>query len=65
MEDFIPTIETMADLLFGKETTISQVCSYADAMKSGIIDDLPGYCCLDSPDDTRWWGEQVCIIISL
>ena len=62
VEAFIPTIESMANLLFGNETSIGQVCTYANAMENGIIDDLPGYCCLDSPDETQWWGEQLCVI---
>jgi len=51
----------MADLLFGDETSIGQVSSYADALvdESSGVDDLPGYCCLDVPIETKYWGEQV------
>ena len=55
----ISSMTTMADLLFGTETSIGQVCAYARALEDGDVTDLPGYCCLDVPVDTIYWGEQV------
>jgi hypothetical protein len=57
----VKKMSIMADLLFGNETSIGQVSSYADALEdeSSGVDDLPGYCCLDVPIDTKYWGEQV------
>ena len=59
VEEFIPTIDKVSGILFGEETTTGQICTFAKALKDGAVDDLPGYCCLDSPDDTKLWGEQV------
>ena len=59
VEEFIPTIDKVSGILFGEETTTGQICTFAKALKDGAVNDLPGYCCLDSPDDTKLWGEQV------
>ena len=66
VEEFVNITDTMTNLLFGNKTTIGQVCSYAHAMTTVVdetknemlANDLPGFCCLDSPDDTEWWGEK-------
>jgi hypothetical protein len=39
------------DLLFGKGTTIGQVCSFSKGMDSDLVDDAPGFCCLDEPSE--------------
>lgn len=67
VEKFMNITDIMPNILFGNKTTIGQICSYADAMDKTVqvrgesvplIEDLPGYCCLDYPDETEWWGEQ-------
>jgi len=59
IEASIYSMNNMADLLFGEETTVGQVCAYAGALENDVVTDLPGYCCLDYPIDTKYWGEQV------
>lgn len=56
---FINFTDTTSTLLFGEETTIGQICSYAKAAEAGTLTALPGYCCLDAPYESKLWGETV------
>ena len=46
-------------LLFGNKTTVGQVCAYAKGLKDKTVDSLPGFCCLDAPYQSDFWGELV------
>ena len=53
-------------LLFGNGTTVGQVCAYARALTATpepIVDDIPGFCCLDAPYQADDWGEIVSNIL--
>lgn len=56
---FVNFTDTMSTLLFGNETTIGQICSYAKALDDNVVNTLPGYCCLDAPYEANLWGETV------
>ena len=53
------TFDDSIALIFGNKTTIGQVCSYSRALQEGIVDDIPGFCCLDAPYESNNWGETV------
>ena len=54
------SLDTSIALIFGNKTTIGQVCSYTRGLEDGTVDDLPGFCCLDAPYQTKpEWGEKV------
>ncbi len=48
-------------LVFGNKTTIGQVCSFAKGLQSNIVTNIPGFCCLDAPYQSKIdeWGEKV------
>jgi hypothetical protein len=48
-------------LVFGNKTTIGQVCSFAKGLKSKTVTNIPGFCCLDAPYQSKIeeWGEKV------
>jgi hypothetical protein len=48
-------------LVFGNKTTIGQVCSFAKGLKSNTVTNIPGFCCLDAPYQSKIeeWGEKV------
>ena len=46
-------LDTSVSLLVGNKTTIGQVCSFARGLEDKIVDDLPGFCCLDAPYEVR------------
>ena len=48
-------------LVFGNKTTIGQVCSFAKGLKSNTVTNIPGFCCLDAPYQSKleYWGEKV------
>ena len=48
-------------LVFGNKTTIGQVCSFAKGLKSNAVTNIPGFCCLDAPYQSKleYWGEKV------
>jgi hypothetical protein len=50
------------DLFFGKGTTIGQVCSFSEGMTAKLVDDTPGFCCLDEPSENMYWGDLVCFL---
>ena len=52
-------LDTSIALLFGNKTTIGQVCSYSKALEEGMVDNMPGFCCLDAPYEADAWGETV------
>lgn len=60
---FLDFTDTMSTLMFGKETTIGQMCSYAKALDEDFVTTLPGYCCLDAPYQGNVWGETVSDVI--
>ncbi len=51
-------------LLFGNKTTIGQVCSFAKGLKSNTVMNIPGFCCLDAPYQSKIdeWGEKVSLL---
>lgn len=52
-------LDASLSVLFGKKTTMGQICSYAKAVDVNLIDSLPGYCCLDKPSEINvGWGEK-------
>lgn len=55
----ITSLDTSIALIFGKKTTIGQVCSFAKGLKKKTVDDVPGFCCLDAPYESTEWGEKV------
>ena len=46
-------------IIFGKGTTIGQVCSYSRGLESQTVTETPGSCCLDAPYEAKDWGETV------
>ena len=56
---FVNFTDIMSTLMFGNETTIGQICSYAKAWDNYFVNTLPGYCCLDAPYEANLWGETV------
>ena len=46
-------------LVFGNKTTIGSVCSYSKALEEELVDNIPGFCCLDAPYESNNWGETV------
>ena len=48
-------------LVFGNKTTIGQVCSFAKGLASNTETNIPGFCCLDAPYQSKIeeWGEKV------
>jgi hypothetical protein len=55
----ITSLDTSIALIFGKKTTIGQVCSFAKGLKERTVVDVPGFCCLDAPYSSSDWGEKV------
>ena len=53
------SLDASIALLFGNETTIGQVCAYANGLEDNFVDDVPGFCCLDAPYESEDWGEKV------
>jgi hypothetical protein len=55
------TFDASIALVFGNKTTIGQVCSFAKGLKSNIVTNIPGFCCLDAPYQSKIeeWGEKV------
>ena len=53
--------DTSIALVFGNKTTIGQVCSFAKGLMSKTVTNIPGFCCLDAPYQTKIeeWGEKV------
>ena len=56
------SLDASIALLFGNETTIGQVCAYANGLEDKIVDDVPGFCCLDAPYESEDWGEKVRLV---
>ena len=56
----IETFDRAIELLFGKMTSIGQICTYADNNRD-INDPVPpGFCCLEAPyESVNNWGEMV------
>ena len=55
-------LDVSIELLFGKKTSIGQVCAYAQGVENNNVEDVPGFCCLDAPyEDSagQVWGEKV------
>lgn len=48
-------------LVFGNKTTIGQVCAFAKGLQSNTVTNIPGFCCLDAPYQSKleYWGEKV------
>ena len=48
-------------IVFGNKTTIGQVCSFAKGLASNTVTNIPGFCCLDAPYQSKIeeWGEKV------
>ena len=55
----LTSLDTSIALIFGNKTTIGQVCSFANGLREGTVDDVPGFCCLDAPYESTEWGEKV------
>ena len=55
------TLDASIALVFGNKTTIGQVCSFAKGLKSNTVTNIPGFCCLDAPYQSKleYWGEKV------
>ena len=56
-----PTIAVYDDsiaLLFGNGTTIGQVCSYSKGLEEEVVENVPGFCCMDAPYEANDWGEN-------
>jgi len=53
----VTSLDTSIALVFGNKTTIGQVCSYSQGMDTDEEDALPGYCCMDAPYESDYWGE--------
>ena len=55
------TFDASIALVFGNKTTIGQVCSFAKGLKSSTVTNIPGFCCLDAPYQSKieYWGEKV------
>ena len=58
----ITSLDTSIALIFGKKTTIGQVCSFVKGLKDRMVVDAPGFCCLDAPYSSSDWGEKVKIV---
>ena len=55
----LTSLDISIALIFGNKTTIGQVCSFANGLREGTVDDVPGFCCLDAPYESTEWGEKV------
>ena len=57
----IDNFDASIALVFGNKTTIGQVCSFAKGLKSNTVTNIPGFCCLDAPYQSKIeeWGEKV------
>ena len=57
----IDNFDASIALVFGNKTTIGQVCSFANGLKSNTVTNIPGFCCLDAPYQSKleYWGEKV------
>lgn len=53
------SLDASVALFFGNKTTIGQVCAYANGLEENLVDDVPGFCCLDAPYQSKDWGEKV------
>jgi hypothetical protein len=55
------TFDASIALVFGNKTTIGQVCSFAKGLASKTVTNIPGFCCLDAPYQSKIeeWGEKV------
>ena len=53
--------DTAIALVFGNKTTVGQVCSFAKGLASKNVTNIPGFCCLDAPYQSKIeeWGEKV------
>lgn len=57
--DYLAKLDSTKNALFGSKTTVGQVCSYATALETNLVQDVPGYCCLDVPSQINLgWGEN-------
>lgn len=55
-------IDSSIALMYGNKTTIGQVCAFAQGLTSGTVTQIPGFCCLDAPYQSKnneEWGEKV------
>ncbi len=55
-------MDTSIALMYGNKTTIGQVCAFAQGLTSGTVTQIPGFCCLDAPYQSKnneEWGEKV------
>ena len=57
----IDNFDASIALVFGNKTTIGQVCSFAKGLTSNTVTNIPGFCCLDAPYQSKIeeWGEKV------
>ena len=55
------SLDASIALIFGNKTTIGQVCAYAKGLEENLVEDVPGFCCLDAPYESKDWGEKVSI----
>ena len=47
-------------LIFGNKTTVGEVCAFARSLEDEIVEDVPGFCCMDAPyQNGNHWGEKV------
>ena len=52
-------LDDSVTLIFGNKTTLGQICAYSRGLIDDLIDDTPGFCCLDAPYESKEWGEIV------
>ena len=56
----IESFDRAIELVFGKMTTIGQICAYADDNRGVNEPEPPGFCCLEAPyESDNNWGEMV------
>jgi hypothetical protein len=57
-------LDSSVALVFGNKTTIGQVCSFAKGLQSNTVTNIPGFCCLDAPYQSKIdeWGEKVSLL---
>jgi hypothetical protein len=58
MEEVATQLETGVELAFG-QTSVGEVCAISRAVKQDGPEKMLGYCCLDTPLTSQFWGTAV------